>query len=133
MLNEPLDDEESGPWNEGSKDTALANLKDAATKFKSDYEEFAKGHEGVVVVRQQVHAAIEIAVEEEDIALSAKLFGEEINLALRALNAKKENFAGNWTGRLGSFVTKLYPLARFIIQSAGAVSKVSSMYWPVSQ
>jgi len=103
---------------------AISELNSAVSKFKEHYMQFAKKNSRFLRVDHDVHQAIEKAGGERDIKSSAAIFGKEISATLRATEKKRDLSNSKWVGKLGSFITKLYPVARLSLALAGAAADV---------
>jgi len=71
--------------------------------------------------------AIQKADAGNDIKQSAKIFGDEILRVSRITGDKLETSKAKWTGKVGTFITKLYPVAKLSLKLTSAIAKVFSM------
>ena len=119
-----LDNDEEESWDEKFEDANLAMLKTAVEDFEGNYTLFIARYKGYFRIRKNVQNAIKIAAKEDDLKLSARLFRKEIQEVIRAYDNKERARAKRWPGKLGKVVSKLYPLTRFSLQIASAISDV---------
>lgn len=104
---------------------ALAKLDHAIRDFKKHYDLFKAKHELVSIV-DDVQIAVERAGADNDIQRSAQLFEIEISTTMQVWQRKQELANSTWIGKLGKFLTKLYPLARLSLLLTGAIAEVNS-------
>jgi hypothetical protein len=102
---------------------ALSELTKSVDMFEKHYTNFAKKNR-LYTVQAEVNGALSKAKEEKDFKQSAKIFGDEITTVLE-VTAKKQKLAkSKWTGKLGAFLTTLYPIASLSLGLAGAAAEV---------
>jgi hypothetical protein len=94
------------------------------TEFKEHYELFAKRNQTLFRVEDDVHAAIMKAAMNENIKRSAVLFGSEITTTINVLKRKQELSQSKWTGKLGNFLTKFYPVACLSLRLSSVIADV---------
>ena len=102
-----------------------SELEEAIAEFKTNYERFAKKNKQFLLIDDEFNGAFQNAQVEQDIRKSARTFGDGIQTAMRTIEKKKLATKGNWTTRLGNFLTKLYPVARFCLSLVGPIAGVS--------
>ena len=88
---------------------------------------FTEKHREYVRVDADVEAVIDSVDREADVKIAAQLFGKEINETMGALKRKQQKLAHKWTTKLGTFLTKLYPLTRLSINVAGTLAAVNHL------
>jgi len=79
-------------------------------------------------VQSDVQRALDKAQFVNDLKQSAAIFGDEILNIMRAMEKKHQVSDAKWTGKLGNFLKKVYPVAKIsltIIGSMGSVSPLS--------
>jgi len=105
---------------------ALAALKCAVDQFEEHYRTYAEDHRQYIRIEDDFHSAIQNAALEEDIALSAEIFADQIRTTL-AVTEMKEDFrksTNGWSRTLCKFLGRLYPVARFSLRLSGAFAEV---------
>ena len=104
----------------------MSELNRAVTEFKRHYEQFSKKNQRFIRVDRykDVEKAIEKAGKEQDINRSAKIFETEISGALRVLGRNQDLTKSRWVGKLGRFMTTVYPVARLSLLLTGAIANV---------
>jgi len=116
------DDEHSRCSNARSElDFAVAELTEHYQIFLTKFGDFV-----------QVHDCLEIAIrdagnEAGDVRMSAQVFEGTLKESMRLLEAKRRSLRNTWIGKLESFLTRLYPMARLALCLTGAVSEVNSI------
>ena len=105
---------------------SLSELNRAVTEFKHHYEQFLKKNQRFVTVDRYKHVekAIEKAGKEQDINRSVKIFETEISGALRVMGRNQDLSKSKWVGKLGSFMTTVYPVARLSLRLTSAIADV---------
>jgi len=103
---------------------ALSALNDVFEEFQERCECFAKKNRKFVRVKDDVHTAIRTAAREQDIKRAALIFVHEISSAIHTIEKRQEASRSKWTGKLGTFIAKLYPVARLSLRLTSAVAEV---------
>lgn len=106
----------------------LTELDGAMTEFRKNYELFAKKHSDVLLLDDEFNNAFHKAEATDDIKRSAQIFGDGIWAVLQTMETKKNARKSTWLGKLGNFVTKVYPVAMLSLNLAAAVGEVCP--WP---
>ena len=106
---------------------ALSELESAVTEFQKQYLRFLEKNRKYTRIEDAIDLAIQKAKSEKEIKRSAKIFGEEIARVTRIAGDKRVASEMTWRGRVGSFVTKLYPLARLSLRLTGSIAEVLSI------
>jgi len=109
---------------EGNVSRALSELKRVVADFKQNYEQFIKTNPHIVRLEEDLDGAIEKSGTAAGMTKSAQIFQSEISATLSAIEKKQKLAKGKWTGRLGDFLAKLYPVARLSLSLAGAIAEV---------
>ena len=78
-----------------------------------------------VDVKDGVEKALQLAGSEKDIKRSAKIFEEQIEVTVLATEKKQETSKAKWTGKVGAFLKKIYPIARISLKLASSAGEVS--------
>jgi len=71
-----------------------------------------------------IDKAIQAADIEENITNAARCFRDRITSVLRVAKAKQRLLDSKWTGVLGNFLGKLYPLIKIFLQLTGTFAEV---------
>ena len=106
---------------------ALLELKAVVAEFKEHYTRYAEKNRKFIRIEDQVDHAIQKARAEENIKRSAEIFGAEIAAVMRVTDEKQKRSKEMWKGRVGSFLTKVYPVVRLSLQLTSAIAEVSSL------
>jgi hypothetical protein len=102
---------------------ALLELRNAVAEFRENYEMFVRRNQQFLDVNSDIYGPLAKAEKEEDINRSAEIFRNEISITLSTIERKRNLSRAKWTGRLGEFLAKLYPVARFSL----AIVEVSTI------
>jgi hypothetical protein len=113
------------PSNPSSR--APSELESAVTEFKKQYLRFLEKNRKYTQIEDNIDLALQKADSEKEIKRSAKIFGEEIARVTRITGDKRVASEMTWRGRVGSFVTKLYPLARLSLRLTSSIAEVLSI------
>lgn len=100
----------------------MQQLERNAAQFAIKHPEYQK------VTNLHIDGALVKAEVEQDIRKSAQLFGQEIGSVLRSLETKNPGSTDAWSGRLASFLSKLYPLAKVSLSLTSAIAGAGSVY-----
>ena len=106
---------------------AHRDLEMAVVEFQEHYERFATKNHLFMTNRNDVLFAIQTADREHDVRISARIFGNEIVNVLRVAEETQQLSKAKWTGRLGNFLTKLYPLAMFSLRFTSVIAEVTKI------
>jgi hypothetical protein len=77
-------------------------------------------------VQTEVDEALNKVKDERDFKQSAVIFGKEITSVLEVSAKKQKLSKTKWTGKLGSYVIALYPIAKLSLNLAGAAAQVGT-------
>ena len=102
---------------------ALRELTTSVTEFAKHYRDFARKNR-LYLVQTEVDAALNKVKDERDFKQSAVIFGKEITSVLEVSAKKQKLSKTKWTGKLGSYVIALYPIAKLSLNLAGAAAQV---------
>jgi hypothetical protein len=105
----------------------LPELNDAIAELKENYEKFAKHNKNYLLIEEDFHKAFEHADAEDNLPGAAQTFSDGIRSALRTIRVKQKYKENNWSTRVGSFLTKTYPVAKIALgvsSTAGEESPV---------
>jgi hypothetical protein len=105
---------------------SLSELSDAVAKFKENYEQFAVKNRKVFLIDSNFQKALQDVEAGGTVRLTAQAFGDQIRDVLRTIETKKELSKTGWISRLGTFVTKLYPVASLSLNLVTGVAQVIS-------
>lgn len=105
---------------------SLTELDVAMTEFRQNYELFAKKHPDVFLLNEEFSPAFRSAEASDDIKRSAQVFGNGIWAVLQTMEAKKNIGKSEWLTKLGTFLTKVYPVAVLSLNLTASVADVSS-------
>lgn len=105
---------------------SLSELSDAVAKFKENYEQFAAKRRDVLLIDIDFQKALEDAEAGGAVGLAAQAFGDKIRDVMRLIETKKELFKNRWSSRLGTFITKLYPVASLSLNLVTVAAQVTS-------
>jgi hypothetical protein len=103
---------------------SLTKLDAAMTEFRKNYELFAIKNSDFLLLDDEFNKAFQNAEAGDDIKRSAHIFGAGIRAVLQAIGTKKNIGKSAWLTKLGSFLTKLYPVAMLSLNLAEAVAEV---------
>jgi hypothetical protein len=104
---------------------SLSELEEAIAVSEKNYEQFIALNRKFVLIGDDFRGAFQNAEAGGDIRKSAQLFGDGVWAALRILERKQKFKQTNWTTRVGTFLTKLYPVARISLGLTVAIADVS--------
>ena len=102
----------------------LTEMDGAMIEFRKNYELFAKRHSDVLLLDDEFNNAFHKAETTDDIKRSTQIFGDGIWAVLQTMETKKNARKSTWLGKLGNFVTKVYPVAMLSLNLAAAVADV---------
>jgi hypothetical protein len=106
---------------------ALSELTNATATLQDHYMDFVKTNNQYLRVDEDVCKAIAKAGKEKDIKRSAELFGKEIKSAIQVRERERDLSKTRWLGRLGNFMSKVYPVARLSLRLTSAVADVATL------
>ena len=96
------------------------------TEFRQNYELFARKHPDVFLLDDEFSTVFRSAEASDDIKRSAQIFGGGIWAVLQTMEAKKNIGKSAWLTKLGTFLTKVYPVAMLSLNLTESVADVSS-------
>jgi hypothetical protein len=100
----------------------------AASEFKQNYELFASKHRQYIILQDEIDLAARRAESETSASISAEIFSKRIVTFLEALQAKEEPTQSlKWTRKLGTFLQKVYPIARLCIGVTSSFAQASNL------
>ena len=105
---------------------SLSELSDAVAKFKENYEQFAAKRRDVLLIDIDFQKALEDVEAGGAVGLAAQAFGDKIRDVMRLIETKKELSKNRWSSRLGTFITKLYPVASLSLNLVTIAAQVTS-------
>ena len=108
-------------------DDECPDLREAILKFQNSYTKFAKRNQGYFLIDHEFDEVLKSAEKEMDLTRAADIFGTKIHSVFQTLARKNRLMEGSWTSRLGTFMRKVYPIARIAVGVAGDVGDVSSL------
>ena len=103
---------------------AFSELGAAVAEFKEHYSTFAEKNRQFVQIHDEVQMAIDKAGNNNDIKVSARIFEKEIMEILTAREKRQETAKTKWSGRLATFLSKLYPVANLSLRLTVNISEV---------
>ena len=104
---------------------ALRELSTSVSEFTKHYRDFARKNR-LYLVQTEVDEALNKVKDERDFKQSAVIFGKEITSVLEVSAKKQKLSKTKWTGKLGSYVIALYPIAKLSLNLAGAAAQVGT-------
>lgn len=81
-----------------------------------------------ILLDEDMEEAFREAQNEYDIKRAAATFGNGISAALEALRKRTKMEEGNWTSKLGTVLSKLYPFARFSLDLLASIGDVLLLF-----
>lgn len=102
----------------------LKELNDVIAEFNLRYTALASKNQQFIGVESDVQEAIKIAQKKEDIKESAQIFSAQIFAIMRNTEQKQQLSSAKWTGKLGTFLSKLYPVANVALRLTGSIAEV---------
>lgn len=110
-----------------------SDVDKALEEFKENYRRFEKstGTPVVQIDEDELNNAITAANIEEDLPESSKLFETKIKDIVKQMRENQDIRNETWTGKLVTFLVKLYPLTRTSLQLTAAVAQVHSERRPL--
>lgn len=108
--------------------SARSELDSAVAEFIEHYEMFANKNRCFDRMEAYVDTAILEAGNEGDMRNSARVFGNKLKETMRMMEKKRQSLRNTWTGKLESFLTTLYPVARLALRLTSVVSGVISLH-----
>ena len=100
-------------------------LTEAIAQFKNNYEQFAKKYRQFSLIElDECYTAFQKAEAGDDIKNAARPFEKGVRAAMQTVEKKRKLAECTWTARVGSFLTKLYPIARLSLSLATASANV---------
>lgn len=101
----------------------LSELDQVIAEFRKNYQQFAKKNR-YLSIKDGVEKAIEQAGSEKNVKLSAQIFETHIDATLKSVENKQNDAKAKWTGKVGGFMKKLYPVARISLQLTSSAAEV---------
>jgi hypothetical protein len=100
----------------------------AASEFRQNYELFISKHRQYFILQDEIDLAARRAESERSPSISAEIFSERIVTFLEALQAKEASTPSHgWTRKLGTFLKKVYPIARLCIGVTSSFAEASNL------
>ena len=106
----------------------LSGFEQAIAKFRGNYEKFAAKNTKYIRVTDDVQSAITKAGSEINIKRAADIFEKQIAATVEAKESKRKEADAKWTGKVGSFLKKIYPIARMSLQIASSGAEVTHQF-----
>lgn len=107
-----------------TKESAQIDLRAAVSEFHENYEKFAQKNRKFIRIGEDVWLAFQKAGGQQNVKGSVQVFRAEILSVMRTMERKDHAIKAKWTGRVGNFLTNLYPVARLSLQLTSAISEV---------
>ena len=112
------------------KDTTVgtvSGLEAAVQELTVNYETFITRNEQFLRIPENALNRTFLSIDAEiDIRQAAKAFGYNVKMVLDTVEQKHKIRQENWSTKVGSFLTKCYPIARLSLELAGAIGEVTS-------
>jgi len=112
------------------KDTtvgSVSGLEEAVQELTVNYETFITRNEQFLRIPENALNRTFLSIDAEiDIRQAAKAFGDNVRMVLDTVEQKHKIRQENWSTKVGSFLTKCYPIARLSLELAGAIGEVTS-------
>lgn len=106
-------------------DLAASELTTVLAEFKCHYEDFASNNQQFVLLADEFNQVFQDADAQCDIKQAAQTLGTGIQNALQIIEKKQKLSGSKWTTKAGSFLTRLYPVARLSLGLAAAIGEVT--------
>ena len=103
---------------------AQKRLAIVSEQFAKHYNKFLSKHKQYVRVDEEVQLALQYAEGQSDISRSATLFKQYIENVFEIKSRRDQRSQSSWHGKVGRFLTALYPVAKISVGMAGAVGEV---------
>ena len=104
---------------------AVLELNKAVDEFRGHYILFTKNDTRLLAINEaDLDSALSRSSHITSVKGSATFFGKEIRNVMSSTKQKEQLVETKWTTRVGDFCCRLYPVAKFSIQIAGAVGQV---------
>jgi hypothetical protein len=104
----------------------LSELKGAVEGFQKNYEMFAKHNERYLLVQDEFGNAFDDAENKTDYKKAAEMFRVSLVVTMNTIEKRQASNKNKWTGKLGTFLQKLYPLARISLSFASTIADVKT-------
>jgi hypothetical protein len=114
----------SGSTQDTLETQSPSELNIAISGFQTTYKTFAKINKQFILLDDDMEEAFRVAQTEGDIRRAATTFSTGISIALEAVRKRKKLETGKWTTKLGTVLSKLYPVARLSLDLLGSIGDV---------
>jgi hypothetical protein len=105
-----------------------SELTIAALEFRQNYELFTSKHRQYITLQDEIDLAARRAESETNPGISAEIFSKRIVTFLEAVQAKEESTPSHkWTRKLGTFLKKVYPIAKLCIGVTSSFAEASNL------
>lgn len=111
------------------KDTvgSISELEAAGKELTENYEIFITRNEKFLSIPEDALNSTFLQSDTElDIRQAAQALGQRVRTVLRTVEQKHKIGQEKWSTKVGSFLTKCYPIARLTLGLAGAIGEVIS-------
>jgi hypothetical protein len=99
-------------------------LTEAIEEFRKNYQKFCENNKQFISIETEFQIALDAAPAREDIRHATKAFSDSIREVLHVVKTKRKLAEGTWTTKLGSVLSKLYPVTRLSLGLAGVIGNV---------